>query len=52
MSSLRHALPRTQGKGHAGARSAQSGTGATIKVAAARTLTFAPAKTLKDALNK
>jgi predicted DNA-binding WGR domain protein len=27
-------------------------TGATIKVAAARKLTFAPAKTLKDVLNK
>jgi DNA-binding protein HU-beta len=28
------------------------GTGATIKVAAARKLTFTPAKALKDALNK
>jgi len=28
------------------------GTGATIKVAAAKKLTFAPAKALKDALNK
>ena len=27
------------------------GTGATIKVSAARKLTFAPAKALKDALN-